>query len=84
MHTRKDFSLLKKGRAESAGKRELATFHENRRVVGMLNPMCDKNTNTHRGGEGTTPMATACPEQARAEGKSLLRVELESESDMKK
>ena len=41
--------------------RELATFDENRRAVGMLNPMRDKNEK-HRGREGTTPVTTACPE----------------------
>ena len=35
--------------------RELATFDENRRAVGMMNPMRDKNEGTYRGGEGTTP-----------------------------
>ena len=42
--------------------RELATFDENRRAVGMLSPMRDKNEGTYRGGEGTTPVTTACPE----------------------
>ena len=47
-----------------SGKREseLATFDKNRREVGMLNPMRDKIEGTYRGGEGTTPMTTACPE----------------------
>ena len=51
------------------GKREseLATFDENRRAVGLLNPMRDKIEGTHRGGEGTTPVTTACPED-RSEG----------------
>ena len=35
---------------------ELATFHENRRVVGMLNPMREKNEGTYRRGEGMTPV----------------------------
>ena len=48
-----------------ARERELATFDENRRAVGMLNPMRDKNEGTYRGGEGTTPVTTACPEDRR-------------------
>ena len=42
-HTRRDFFLHKKmisGKRESV---ELATFDENRRAEGMLNPMRDKN-----------------------------------------
>ena len=35
--------------------RELATFDENRRAVGMMNPMRDKNEGTYRGGGGTPP-----------------------------
>ena len=42
--------------------RELATFDENRRAVGMLNPTRDKSEDTYRGGEGTTPVTAACPE----------------------
>ena len=42
--------------------RKLATFGENRRAVGMLNPMRDKNEGTYQGGEGTTPVTTARPE----------------------
>ena len=42
--------------------RESATFGENRRAVGMLNPMRDKNKGTYRRGEGTTLVTTACPE----------------------
>ena len=45
-----------------ARERVLATFDENRRAVGMLTPMRDKIEGTYRGGEGTTPVATACPE----------------------
>ena len=41
--------------------RELATFDENRRAVGMLNPMRDKTEGAYQG-EGTTPVTTACPE----------------------
>ena len=33
-----------------ARERELATLNENRRAVGMLKPMRDKNKGTHRGG----------------------------------
>ena len=39
----------------------LATFDENRRSAGMLNPMRDTNEGTYRG-EGTTPVTTACPD----------------------
>ena len=52
---RKDFFLYLNWLAEK--ERELATFDENRREVGMLNPMRDKNEPTHRG-EGTTPVTT--------------------------
>ena len=45
-----------------ARERELATFDENRRAMGMLNPMRDKNEGMYRGREGTTPVTTACPE----------------------
>ena len=44
-----------------ARERELATFDENRRAAGMLNPMRDKNEGTYRGGEGATPVTTVCP-----------------------
>ena len=44
--------------------------------------MRDKSEGTYRGGEGTTPVTTACPEIA--EGKtSYIRVDLESKSDDK-
>ena len=42
-----------------ARERELATFDKNRPAVRMLN---DKNEGTYRGGEGTTPVTTAFPE----------------------
>ena len=45
-----------------ARERELATFDENRRAVGKLNPVRGKNEGTYRGGGGTTPVTTACPE----------------------
>ena len=48
--------------SRKARKRELATFDESRREVGMLNPMRDKTEGACRGGEGTTPETTACPE----------------------
>ena len=41
--------------------RELATFDENRRALGMLNPIAMKIEGTYRGGKGTTPVTTACP-----------------------
>ena len=72
MHARKDFFWSTDWLflvAEKARKRELrgycCTFDENRRTVGMLNPMCDENEVTYRGGEGATPVTTACPEEAR-------------------
>ena len=36
---------------------------KNRRAVGLLNPMRDKNGRQEPGGEGTTPVTTACPEE---------------------
>ena len=54
------FSCIKIDQRKARG-RELATFDENRRAVGMLNPMRDKNEGTYRGGKGTTPVTTACP-----------------------
>ena len=57
----KDFFLNKKIDERKARERELATFDENRRAVGMLNPMRDIE-GTYRGGKGTTPVTTACPE----------------------
>ena len=35
---------------------------KNRRAVGLLNPMRDKIEGKNRGGEGSTPVTTACPE----------------------
>ena len=60
-HSRRDF-LHKKSDQRTAREREFATFGENRRAVRMLTPMSDKNEGTYRGGEGTTPVTTACPE----------------------
>ena len=54
--------LAKKNDHRKARERELATFDENQRAVGMLNPVRDKNEGTYRGGEGTTPVTTACLE----------------------
>ena len=56
------FSCIKKNDWRKARERELAKFDENRRAVGMLNLCATKNKGTCRGGEGTTPVATACPE----------------------
>ena len=42
--------------------RELATLDENRRAVGLLDPMRDKTEGKNRGEAGTTPVTTACPE----------------------
>ena len=41
--------------------RELATFDENRRAVGMLKAMRDENEGACRG-EETTSVTTACPD----------------------
>ena len=51
------FSCIKKAR-----ERELATFDENRRAVGMLTLCAIEIEGTYRGEEGTTPVTTACPE----------------------
>ena len=45
-----------------AREHELATLDQNRRAVGLLNPMRDKSEGKSRGVEGTTPVTTACPE----------------------
>ena len=55
------FSCIKNDKRK-ARERALATIDENRRAVGMLNRMRDKSEGTYRGGEGTTPVTTACPE----------------------
>ena len=55
------FSCIKNDERK-AQERELATFDGNRRAVGMLNPMRDKNEGTYRGGEGTTPVTAVSPE----------------------
>ena len=47
------------------GKRESVSWQhsmKNRRAVGLLNPMRDKNGRQEPGGEGTTPVTTACLE----------------------
>ena len=66
MHTRKYF-FLRKNEWRKAPKRELAIFDENRRAVRMLNePYARqkmKARRVYRGGEGTTPVTTACPEE---------------------
>ena len=57
------------------------TFDENQReVVGMLNPMCDKNEDTNRGGEGVTPATTALSRRSLG----VKPPKLESESDHQK
>ena len=53
--------LLEKTYQRKARECELATFNGNRRAVGMLNPIRDKDEITYRG-EGTTPVTTACSE----------------------
>ena len=49
----------------NSGKRQrervLAAFDEIRRAVGMLRAL-KKKEGTYRGGEGMTPVVTACPE----------------------
>ena len=59
--TYSDF-LHKKNDERKARERELASFDENRRAVGTLNPMRVKNEGTYRGGKGTAPLTTACQE----------------------
>ena len=44
--------------------RELATFDENQRAQWeCLTLWATKNKSTYRGGEGTSPVTTACPEK---------------------
>ena len=45
------FSCKKEIDWRKARERELATFDENRRAVGMLNPMRDKKIKARTGGE---------------------------------
>ena len=45
-----------------AREREFAAFNENRPAVGLLNLCAIKIERKNRGGEGTTPVTTACPE----------------------
>ena len=52
--------MHKKNDQRKARERELATFDENRRAVGTLCAI--KIEGTYRGGEGTTPVTTASPE----------------------
>ena len=40
----------------------IGLFDANRRAVGTLNPMSDKNEGMYGGREETTPVTTACPE----------------------
>ena len=42
--------------------RVLASLDDNRRAVGIVNPMRDKSQGKLRGGEGETPVITACLE----------------------
>ena len=53
-HARRDFFLHKNNDQRKARERDLATFDENRRAAGKLNPMRDKNGGTYGGREGTT------------------------------
>ena len=46
-----DFSRIKKIDSRKARERELAAFDENRRAVGVLDPMRDKNLKARTGGE---------------------------------
>ena len=57
------FCCIKKYQRK-ARERELliATFVENRRAAEMLNPTRNHNVGTYRGGEGTTCVTTACPD----------------------
>ena len=61
MHIPVGTFLAKKNDKRKARERESATFDENRRAVGKLNPMRDKNEGACRG-EGTTPVTTTFPE----------------------
>ena len=48
----------------TCGKRESVSQQHsmnNRRAMGLLNPMRDKNWRQEPGVEGTTPVTTACP-----------------------
>ena len=46
--------------------RELSTFDENRRAVGVLNPMHDNNEDTHfLWGEATKSMTSVYPQDRR-------------------
>ena len=48
---------------QKARELELATLMNNRRAMGLLNPMRDKKIEgKNRGEEGTTPVTTPCPE----------------------
>ena len=52
----------------TCGKRESVRQQhsmKNRRAVGSLNPMRFKIEGKDRGGKGTTPVSTACPEAAK-------------------
>ena len=57
--------LASKNGERKAREGELATTDENRRAVGMLNPLRDENEGPWRGREGTTPVTTPCPEDDR-------------------
>ena len=51
----------------TSGKRESVSEQhsmKNRRAVGLLDPLRNKIEGKNRGGEGTTPVTTACPEEA--------------------
>ena len=61
MNRRKCFMCLFFSR--NARERELAKFDENRRAMGVLNSLLDKNEGMFSpGGERKTPVTTACPE----------------------
>ena len=66
-----DFFLVQKTDPRKARLYELAKIDENRRAVGMLNPLRDKQEGMHRGGEVMTHVITAYPEA----GKEKLRFE---------
>ena len=52
VHARRAFFLHKKNDSRKARERELSTFDENRRAVGMLSPMGDKTQRHVPGGGG--------------------------------
>ena len=82
VHARRDFFLHEKNDWRKARERELATtFDENRRAVGMQNPMRGKKIKARTGGEEGRDLRPRLA-QRMAEGKtSSYEFKLESKSD---